>query len=401
MALFTKDILARLAPTTALRKRNESGHLKVTTVELFFDLVYVFTIIQLSHYLLDNQSWRGALEAATLFAAVWWAWNYTAWAANWIDPDHHAGRNLMLVLMVCALLMAISIHHAFAYRAWLFVAAYVSMALIRAFYMAAVLRGSQMGQNYFQLGVWSAISGVFWVAGALIEPLRLSLWIIAVFIDYMGPYVGYRVPRQGAVPMATWTLKGLHLLERNQLMFIIALGESMLLLGATMVGAELTGPLFLTAGIGFLLIVSLWWLYFIHGGAESEQAFEAEAEQSKLALAGLAYAHGIMVCGAIVVAVGIEEIMAHPSDAELLPSIVIAVIGPLIFLIGNIIFRATVARSVPWIYVLPFIALPLVGYGVYRTEASGIALGLGVLLVMLITALFPHARRSSVRPEHG
>lgn len=84
-------LLHRFAPKASLRKRDGGGHLKVTTLELFFDLVYAFTAIQLSHYLLEHQTWMGALEAATLFAAVWWAWNYTAWAANWINPDHLAG----------------------------------------------------------------------------------------------------------------------------------------------------------------------------------------------------------------------------------------------------------------------------------------------------------------------
>jgi low temperature requirement protein LtrA len=83
-----------------------------------------------------------------LFAAVWWAWNYTAWAANWINPEHAAGRWLMLFLMACALLMAVAIHYAFSYRAGLFVFAYVTMALARAGYMALVMRGTQMGQNY-------------------------------------------------------------------------------------------------------------------------------------------------------------------------------------------------------------------------------------------------------------
>jgi low temperature requirement protein LtrA len=102
--------LDRFAPTTSLRARDGGPHLKVTSVELFFDLVYVFTIIQLSHHLLDKQTWMGALETATLFAAVWWAWNYTAWSANWIDTDKTAGRNLTLILMACALIMAVAIH---------------------------------------------------------------------------------------------------------------------------------------------------------------------------------------------------------------------------------------------------------------------------------------------------
>ena len=94
-----------------------------------------------------------AAQAATLFAGVWWAWNDTAWAANWIDPDKVHGRVLMLVPMACALLMAASIHYAVSDRAWLFALAYVAMALIRAFAMARVLRGTPMGRNDWQLGL--------------------------------------------------------------------------------------------------------------------------------------------------------------------------------------------------------------------------------------------------------
>lgn len=381
------DFFDRLAPPSALRDRSGGPHLKVGMVELFFDLVYVFTIIQLSHYLLEHQTWLGALEAATLFAGVWWAWNYTAWAANWIDTDHNAGRAFMFVLMAFALMMAVSIHYAFGYRAWLFVVAYVGMALIRAFYMAHVMRGTQMGQNYWQLGMWSALSGVFWIAGALIEPLRLPLWIVAVLIDYAGPYAGYYLPGHGATPMESWTLKGLHLLERNQLIFIIALGESILLLGGTMVGADLTAPLFAVAAIGFALIVSMWWLYFVHSGEAGEEAFHSTEDQTRLGRAGLAYAHGIMVCGAIVVAVAIEIIVAHPTDAVHLPSILIAVAGPLIFLAGIMLFRRTLGRRIPPSYLVPFVALPMLGWTVHATHASGLLMGLGMLLVTLPTAL--------------
>lgn len=388
-------LLDRIAPPSALRDRSGGPHLKVGMVELFFDLVYVFTIIQLSHYLLEHQTWLGALETATLFAGVWWAWNYTAWAANWIDTDHNAGRVFMFVLMAFALMMAVSIHYAFGYRAWLFVVAYVGMALIRAFYMAHVMRSTQMGQNYWQLGMWSVLSGVFWIAGALIEPLRLPLWILAVVIDYAGPYAGYYLPGHGATPMESWTLKGLHLLERNQLIFIIALGESILLLGGALVKADLTAPLFAVAAIGFALIVSMWWLYFVHSGEAGEEAFHSTEDQTRLGRAGLAYAHGIMVCGAIVVAVAIEIIVAHPADAVHLPSILIAVAGPLIFLAGNMLFRRTLGRRIPPSYLLPFVALPLLGWLVHATHASGFLMGLGMLLVTLPTALInPDGRQA-------
>ena len=349
MSATTRPFVERLAPVSALRTRTPGAAVRVTSTELFFDLVYVFSIIQLSHFLLEHQSAIGALQAATLFAAVWWAWNYTAWAANWLDPDHRGGRVLMLFLMACALAMAIAMPYAFTERAGLFVGAYVTMSLVRAGWMALLLRGRRMGANSAQLGAWSALSAAFWVAGAFSASWRLELWLVAVLIDYAAPYAGFWVPGRGSTPMESWTLEGLHLLERNQLVFIIALGESILLLGGTLVGGALGASTLLGAGLGFLTIVTLWWIYFVGTVHEGEHAFETEAEQTRLARSGLAYAHGIMVCGAIVVAVAIEEIIAHPVEAAHPPTVLVAVAGPLLFLTGNALFRRSITRPVPGI----------------------------------------------------
>jgi low temperature requirement protein LtrA len=390
----SSSLLRRLAPTDALRK-HAGAHVRVTNMELFFDLVYVFSIIQLSHFLLEHQTWTGALEAATIFAAVWWAWNYTAWATNWIDPDHAAGRFLMIALMSCAILMAVSIPHAFGDRAGLFVAAYVAMALIRAGYMAAIFRGQRMGQNYAQLCAWSALSGLFWIAGALAPKIRLELWIIAVLIDYGAPYVGFWLPRLGATPMQSWPLAGLHLLERNQQVFIISLGESILLLGGTLVGKVLLGSTLLAAALGFGIIVTLWWLYFVHTTTTGERAFERDGDHTKLARSGLAYAHGIMVAGAIVLAVGIEEIIAHPADAAHLPTILVAVLGPAIYLVGSALFYYTMAERIPPTYLGGLAALAAIGWGVHVAHASGLVLASCVLAVMIaLTVLSARSNRA-------
>jgi low temperature requirement protein LtrA len=102
-----------------------------------------------------------------------------------------------------------------------------------------------------------------------------------------------------------------------------------------------------------------------------------------------------MVCGAIVVAVAIEEIIAHPTDPSHLPAIMIAVAGPLIFLIGNMLFRRTLGRRIPFTYLAPFVVLPLIGWGVHAIHASGIVLGLGMLFVLLPTALLNPNRAAS------
>lgn len=380
------SLFQRLAPPDALRSLGPEETPRVTTMELFFDLVYVFTIIQLSHYLLEHASALGALEYATLFAAVWWAWNYTAWAANWLNPDHPSGRVLMIVLMGCALVMAIAAPQAFGARAGLFVLAYVAMALIRAGYMAVVFRGQVMGRNYTQLGAWSAISGVFWIAGALSEPMRLGLWILAVAIDYAAPYLGYWLPGKGATPMSSWTLKGLHLFERNQLIFIIALGESILLLGGYLAGHEIHADTALAALIGFLLIVTLWWIYFVDLAEPGEHRFQHETDHTSLARAGLAYAHGVAVCGAIVTAVAIEMIVAHPHDPVHAETALIAFAGPSLFLLGCTIFHRVTAERLRGLYLLAVAALAVWSWGALGLHLNGLWLGAGVLAILMLMA---------------
>lgn len=381
-----QSVFYRFVPVAALRNLGPEETPRVTTMELFFDLVYVFSIIQLSHFLLAHASWLGAAEALTLFAAVWWAWNYTAWAANWVNPDHPSGRGLMILLMGCALLMAVAMPQAFDARAGLFAGAYVAMALIRAAYMALVFRGQIMGRNYAQLGVWSALSGLFWIAGAIFAEARLVLWIIAVVLDYAAPYLGFWLPGKGATPMESWPLKGLHLFERNQLIFIIALGESILLLGGLLVDHALHPDTVMAAAIGFALIVTLWWIYFVDLSEPAEERFEHEKDHTRLARAGLAHSHGVAVCGAIVMAVAIELIVAHPHDPIHTPTAIIAFAGPAIFLLGCAMFLRVVAARLRLAYLIAVVALALWAFVALTAHLNGLWLGAGVLAIMIAVA---------------
>jgi low temperature requirement protein LtrA len=388
----------RFCPTGALRILAPGASPRVTNMELFFDLVYVFSIIQLSHFLLAHQTWLGALEAATLFAAVWWAWNYTAWATNWVDPNHTSGRLLIVVLMGCAFLMAVAMPEAYGSGAGLFVGAYVAMALIRAGYMALLFRGQRMGQNYAQLMAWSGISGLFWIAGAFLPDQRLGLWIAAVVIDYAAPYVGFWLPRVGATPMESWPLRGLHLLERNQQVFIIALGESILLMGGLLAKQPLQADVIAAAAIGFILIICLWWVYFVYLAEVGEHRFGHASDHTRLARAGLAYAHGVMICGAIVVAVAIELIVAHPRGAIHAPTALIAFAGPTIFLVGSAMFHRTMASKLPLSYLIAVLALAAWSGLALTLHLNGLWLGSAVLVVMMVLAALAHREGHAVGP---
>jgi low temperature requirement protein LtrA len=194
----------------------------------------IFAVTQLSHHLLEHLTLRGAVETLVLFLAIWWAWNYTAWATNWIDPERPAVRVLMLVLMLISLVMSAKIPRAFGDEAVGFAAAYVAIQVVRSAFMVAAFRGQPMGRNYVQLLAWSCMAGVVWLVGAFLSgDARLLTWILALALDYGAPLHGFALPGLGRTPMRAWTLAGGHLAERNRLVVLIALGESILALGKT------------------------------------------------------------------------------------------------------------------------------------------------------------------------
>jgi low temperature requirement protein LtrA len=320
----------------------------VTNMELFFDLVYVFAITQLSDRLSSNLSVRGAIETLVLFAAVWWAWNYTAWATNWIDPERPRVVALMLLLMAFSLVMSAAIPTAFDARGFPFAAAYVAIQLVRSGFMVlAFAPGETMRRNYAQLLAWSAIAAVFWIWGAFVGgDARIGLWILALGLDLAAPLHGFRLPRFGSTPIEDWTLAGAHLAERCQLVLLIALGESVLRVGASFAAQHGSVSIDLAFLAGFVSTASLWASYFLRHAERGAAAIASSArDAARLGRAGYAYAHAIMVGGVIVVAVAIRLTIEHPGAPASGPVIGAVLGGPALFLVGLLLFKRTVARG--------------------------------------------------------
>lgn len=196
--------------------------------------------------------------------------------------------------------------------------------------------------------------------------------------------------------MDSWPLSGLHLLERNQQVFIIALGESILLLGGTLVGTTISFTVGLAAAFGFGSIVLLWWLYFVRTTSAGEEVFEQEGDHTELARSGLAYSHGVMVCGAIIVAVAIEQIIAHPNSAVHLPVVIVTTLGPIIYLLGSVLFYRSLTGQVPLRYLLAIATLAVWGVVAALLHVSGLVLGVGVFAILLglIAATKEHSSQS-------
>jgi low temperature requirement protein LtrA len=373
-------------PTTVLRDRRGGAAPTVTNMELFFDLVYVFAVTQLSHHLLAHLTVRGTVETLVLFLAVWWAWNYTAWATNWIDPDQPVVRGLMVVLMLLSLVMSAAIPDAFGARALSFAAAYVALQVVRSAFMVGAFWGQRMGRNYVQLLTWSGIAGVAWVAGAFVPgDGRLLLWIVALGLDYAAPLHGFALPGLGRTPMRDWTLAGGHLAERNQQVVLIALGESILAVGATFSALPTSAAVAAAFVVGFVGNVALWWVYFVRHAEEGARAIARAPDPARVGRAGYAYAHGMMVGGVIVVAVAIDLTLAHPTGPLSTAAAAVILGGPALYLAGNALFNYALAGQVPWSRLLGIGLLALLVP--LALVAAPLALSAAATLVIVALAL--------------
>ena len=179
----------------SLRPR-DGGEQRVTPLELFFDLVFVFAVTRLSHLLLDHLSIRGALETLFLLLAVWWAWVYTAWFTNWFDPDRPPVRLVLVAAMLASLLMSVAIPEAFGERGLMFALAFVAIQVGRTAFAVLTLGASHpLSGTFWRILTWLVAAGVLWVAGGLLEGgARYVLWLLALAVDYAGPVMRYRTP---------------------------------------------------------------------------------------------------------------------------------------------------------------------------------------------------------------
>jgi low temperature requirement protein LtrA len=210
---------------------------RVTAFELFFDLVYVLAVTQLSHLLLDHLSVRGAAQTLLLLLAVWTAWIYNAWFTNWFDPDRRVVRLVLVGVMLASLLMSATLPEAFGERGLIFAGSYVAMQVGRTMFVVAALREQlELRRNFQRVLAWLVAAGALWLAGGLAHgTAREVLWLAAVVVDLIGPMCGFLTPALGRSRTTDWTIAGWHMAERCQLFIIIALGESILVTGTVSV----------------------------------------------------------------------------------------------------------------------------------------------------------------------
>ena len=316
-----------------LRDR-EAKKSKASFPELFFDLVFVFGLIQLSHTLAEDFTSTAVGEALLLILAIWWLWINTTWVTNLLNTDSEPVRYLLFALMFAAILMAIALPEAFGDHALPFAAIYALMQVGRSLF-AWVAFGShdpKSASTFGRITFWACIAGTLWVAGAFASTeWRLAVWGLALAIEYGVPLLRFPFPGLGRADKETLNLNGEHLAERCALFVIICLGETILTTGRNAVehmGPDLTFLVFCGA---FLSTVAMWWIYFHRGQEEAAEKAEETNEPEAVAHSLFTYGHLPIVAGIILTAVGEDFALSHPEEQGDWKSACAIIGGPVLF----------------------------------------------------------------------
>jgi low temperature requirement protein LtrA len=391
------------AGASLLRRHTPNDHARVTYVELFFDLVFVFAVTQVSHALLAHLTPLGFLQAMLLMMAVWWVWIFTSWVTNWLHPERTPVRLMLFALMLAGLVMSTSVPHAFESRGLAFAGAYVFMQVGRCLFIMWALRHESEASrhNFVRITVWLAAAGVLWLAGGLAEGhWRLGLWLAALAVEYVSPSTGFWTPGLGRSTTADWgDISGTHMAERCALFIIIALGESVLVTGATFAGLTwnaATVAAFLAAFVGS---VAMWWIYFNIGAERASRHIAASGDPGRVARFSYTYLHLPLVAGIILAAVGDELVLAHPTGHTDAKTSAVLLGAPALYLLGNLMFKRATADS-PALSHMVGLAL-LVALVPTSAVLSPLAFSAATTAVLVLVAAWETAAFQRWRSEHG
>jgi low temperature requirement protein LtrA len=364
-------------------------HARVTNAELFFDLVFVFAVTQLSHTLLHHFTPLGAVQVTLLFLAVWWVWVYTTWVTNWLDPDQTPVRILLFLLMLGGLVLSMSIPKAFEERGLWFAGAYAAMQVGRtAFWLLATPRHrTAVRHNAIRILSWLCLSAVFWIAGGFAEgEMRLYLWIAALGIEYVSAAVRFWTPGLGFSSVEAWAVEGGHMAERCAGFIIIALGEAIVVQGATFAELAWTPEnvaAFLSSLVGS---IAMWWIYFHKGAEAGSEKLSKSAESGLLARLAYTYLHMPIVGGIILAAVADELVLKHPSGHSDSNTVLAAVGGPLLFLVGTILFKHAIRGFLQLSHGVGIIAFAAVA--VFGRDLSPLWLSILTTAILIMVAVW-------------
>jgi low temperature requirement protein LtrA len=380
----------------------------VTPIELFFDLVYVFTISQLSSNLIHDVDLHGMAETFVLALAVMYAWFMTVWTSNWLDVERRPVQLMLLGLMFATLLMATSVSSAFGVpfeelgfggdRAGLFVVGYLAIQLGRTLFAVFAFRGHRLHRHFVNALVWEVGTGLIWIAGVFADgDARLAIWALAVLVTYGGVIAGHPLPGHRSPFSSDSQIYAEHLLERFRLFFLIALGETVLTIGKAFVDVPVDAGRVAALTAAFVGTVSLWWCYFHRAERIGIDAVQSAADGSRLVAVGN-YTLVATVIGIIGIAVGDELAIADPGYEGTTAMTALIFGGPAIFLLAQLAFMRQATGVVSTSRIAAAIALVALAFA--TAPLTLLAAVIAASLVLLGVAIAdtraepPVARRS-------
>jgi low temperature requirement protein LtrA len=335
----------RFASESLIRPREVAR--AVTPLELFFDLVYVFTVSQLAHHLLGHVDARGMAETLVLTLAVMYAWFMTVWTSNWLDADRQPVRLMLLCVMFASLVMSTSVGEAFGDRAWLFVVGYLAIQIGRTAFAVIAFQGHRLHRHFVNALAWEIGTGLIWIAGLAADgDGQLAIWAAAVAISYGGVIAGHPLPGRRSPFSTDSQIYAEHLLERFRLFFLIALGETVLTLGTAFADEPDAANSLHVLAVAFTGAEALWGCYFHRAEEIGVRAAQETDSPSRLVGWGN-YTLIAMVAGIIAIAVGDELAIAHPHDPTSLAVTALVFGGPAIFLMAQLAFMRKATGAFP------------------------------------------------------
>ena len=364
-------------------------HHRVTYAELFFDLVFVYAITQISHTLLGRFTPLGAIQVALLFLAVWWVWVFTTWITNWLNPELTPVRILLFLLMLGGLVLSTSIPTAFEARGLWFATAYAAMQVGRTmFWLASVPPGRTLVRwNAIRILVWLSASAVFWILGGFAQgQSRLVLWTVALAIEYVAPAARFWIPRYGPSTIEEWAVEGGHIAERCAGFIIIALGEAIVVNAATFADLSWTTETVGAFVSAFVGSIAMWWIYFHKGAEAGSELISRSSESGRVARLAYTYLHLPIVAGIVLSAVADELVLKHPDGVSDPRTISTAIGGPSLFLIGTILFKYSIRGFLQLSHGVGIIALVILAW--FARDLSPLILSILTTAILILVAVW-------------
>jgi low temperature requirement protein LtrA len=372
-------------------RSDEDVEERVAPLELFFDLVFVFAITQVTTLMSEHPTWEGLAQGMLVLAAIWWAWVAYSWMTNVLDTDEGLVRVSIFAVMATMLVAALAVPGAFGDNGVLFGVAFLIVRLLHLVVYAQGSHGDQVLITQIKRFAPTAVIGpvLIIVAGTIDDTaVRELIWVGALLLDYAGAVLA---------GVSGWRVSPGHFAERHGLIIIIALGESIVAIGLGVSEADLGAGEITGAVLGVVIAAGLWWTYFDVVAVVAEQTLRQARgiAQIKLARDSYSYLHLPMIAGIVLVALGVKKALGHVEDPlKTVPAFALCA-GPALYYLAHVAFRwrnrHTIARR------RIVVAALLVAFIPVATETSALVAVAGVAAAQVGLLLYEVIRFRDAR----